>query len=80
MAEALADEQVLAREMIIEVKHPERGTLREVASPVKTPGAITAPTPAPKLGQHTDDILRELLGYDAGRITQLHASGAFGRL
>ncbi len=78
MAEALADEQVLAREMIVEVKHPERGTLREVASPVKTPGAITAPTPAPKLGQHTDDILRELLGYDAGRITQLHASGAFG--
>ena len=80
MAEALADEQVQAREMIIEVKHPERGTLREVASPVKTPGAITTPAPAPKLGQHTDDIVRELLGYDAGRITQLHASGAFGRL
>ena len=78
MAEALADEQVRAREMIIEVKHPERGTLREVASPVKTPGAITAPAPAPKLGQHTDEVLRELLGYASSRIAALRATGAFG--
>ena len=79
MAEALADEQVRAREMIIEVKHPERGTLREVASPVKTPGAITAPAPAPKLGQHTDEVLRELLGYASSRIAALRTAGAFGR-
>ena len=67
VAEALEDEQVLAREMIIEVKHPELGTLREVASPVKTPGAITSPAPAPKLGQHTDEVLSGL-GYAAGDI------------
>ncbi len=80
VAQALEDEQVRAREMIIEVKHPELGTLREVASPVKTPGAITAPTPGPKLGQHTDEILRALLGYDPARIASLRASGAFGRV
>lgn len=78
--EALEDEQVQAREMIIEVKHPELGTLREVASPVKTPGAITTPAPAPKLGQHTDDVLRELLGYDERRIARLREAGAFGRV
>jgi len=79
MAQALADEQVRAREMIIEVKHPARGTLREVASPVKTEGAITAPTPAPALGQHTDDLLRDLLAYAPSRIAALRASGIFGR-
>ena len=79
IAEALEDEQVRAREMIIEVKHPEFGTLREVASPVKTPGAITAPAPAPRLGQHTEEILRDLLHYPAARIAELRASGALGR-
>jgi crotonobetainyl-CoA:carnitine CoA-transferase CaiB-like acyl-CoA transferase len=78
MAEALVDEQVQARDMVIEVRHPERGTLREVASPVKTPGAITSPAPAPKLGQHTDELLRDLLGYDTTRIRALRAGGAFG--
>jgi crotonobetainyl-CoA:carnitine CoA-transferase CaiB-like acyl-CoA transferase len=80
MAQALADDHVRAREMIIEVKHPELGTLREVASPVKTPGAITAPAPAPKLGQHTDELLRDLLGYDGARIAALRGTGAFGRV
>jgi crotonobetainyl-CoA:carnitine CoA-transferase CaiB-like acyl-CoA transferase len=78
VAQALEDEQVRAREMIIEVKHPELGTLREVASPVKTPGAITAPAPAPRLGQHTGELLRELVGYDDARIARLREAGAFG--
>jgi crotonobetainyl-CoA:carnitine CoA-transferase CaiB-like acyl-CoA transferase len=78
LAQALEDEQVRAREMILEVKHPRFGVLREVASPVKTEGAITAPAPAPALGQHTDEILRELLGYAPARIAALRRSGALG--
>jgi crotonobetainyl-CoA:carnitine CoA-transferase CaiB-like acyl-CoA transferase len=78
VAQALDDEQVRARDMIIEVKHPQFGVLREVASPVKTVGAITAPAPAPALGQHTDELLRDLLHYPPERIARLHASGAFG--
>jgi crotonobetainyl-CoA:carnitine CoA-transferase CaiB-like acyl-CoA transferase len=76
--EALADEQVQARDMILEVAHPEFGVLREVASPIKTAGAITHPAPAPALGQHTEEILRDLLGYDVGRIRALRAAGVLG--
>ncbi len=78
IAEALADEQVAARDMIVEVKHPRFGVLREVGSPVKTEGAAPNLSPAPALGQHTDEILRTLLQYDPARIAALRASGALG--
>ena len=71
VAQALEDEQVRARDMLIEVKHPQFGVLREVASPVKTAGAITNPAPAPALGQHTEELLRELLHYPPDRIARL---------
>jgi len=77
VAEALEDEQVRAREMIVEVKHPAFGVLREVASPVKTAGT-PPPTRAPALGEHTEEILRELLQYDSDRVAALRASGALG--
>ena len=64
--------------MLIEVKHPQFGVLREVGSPVKTPGAITTPAPAPALGQHTEPLLRALLHYSPERIAALRASGALG--
>jgi crotonobetainyl-CoA:carnitine CoA-transferase CaiB-like acyl-CoA transferase len=79
VAEALGDEQVLAREMIVEVKHPVFGTLKQVACPIKTDGALPDPAPGPRLGEHTDLILRETLGYSAERIAGLRAAGAFGR-
>ena len=78
IAQALEDEQVRARDMVVEVKHPQLGVLREVASPVKTAGAVTSPAPAPALGQHTEEILRELLQYSAERIAALRAGGALG--
>ncbi|HXD95278.1 MAG TPA: CoA transferase [Candidatus Acidoferrum sp.] len=78
LAQALDDEQVRARGMIVEVEHPELGTLREVASPVRTAGTVPCVASAPRLGQHTDEILRGLLQYDPARIAALHASGALG--
>ena len=78
MLETLTDEQVLAREMIIEVEHPAFGAIREVATPIKTDGAVTRPAPGPALGEHTDHIARDILGYDAERIAALRACGAFG--
>jgi crotonobetainyl-CoA:carnitine CoA-transferase CaiB-like acyl-CoA transferase len=78
VAQALADEQVRAREMIVEVKHPTFGPLRQVASPVKTAGAVAPTAPAPRLGQHTDEVLTDLLHYPPDRIAALRASGALG--
>ena len=78
IAQALADEQILARDMIVEVKHPRFGVLREVGTPVKTAGASPNLTPAPALGQHTEEILTSLLRYDAARVAALRASGALG--
>jgi len=76
--QALGDEQVRARDMIVEVAHPEFGTLKEVRSPVRTEGEIREPVRAPRLGEHTDLILRDVLGYGAGTIARLRADGVIG--
>jgi crotonobetainyl-CoA:carnitine CoA-transferase CaiB-like acyl-CoA transferase len=65
------DPQVQAREMVVDVEHPTAGPTRAIGLPVKlsaTPGRIRRP--APTLGQHTDEILREL-GLDAEAILAL---------
>ena len=54
--------------MIVEVDHPEFGRLREVRSPIRTAGEIRTPSRAPKLGEHTDAILSEILQYSASTI------------
>ncbi|MBI4592873.1 MAG: CoA transferase [Candidatus Rokubacteria bacterium] len=77
--QALADPQVRQRGVILEVEHPVFGTIREVASPIRTEGAISAPAPAPALGQHTEQVLRDVLRYPPDRIQALRASGALGR-
>lgn len=77
--QALADEQVRARGMIVEVEHPVYGVIREVASPIKTAGAGATAAPAPGLGEHTEAILHGLLGYSPERISALRGAGAFGR-
>jgi len=76
--QALADPQVLARDMIVEVEHPEFGTLRQVRSPVRTEGEIRQPRRAPRLGEHTDSILRDVLGYGDGTIARLRSAGVIG--
>jgi crotonobetainyl-CoA:carnitine CoA-transferase CaiB-like acyl-CoA transferase len=76
--QALADPQVLARDMIVEVEHPDFGPLKEVRSPVRTDGEIRHPARAPRLGEHTDQILREILSYGDGTIARLRATGVIG--
>ena len=55
------DPHTQAREMVVEMEHPEAGTVYGLGIPIKlsaTPGSIRRP--APLLGQHTDEILAEL--------------------
>jgi len=73
--EALADPQVLARDMVIEMPHPTAGVVRLVGSPLKlseTPAAYVRHPPL--LGEHTDEVLAEL-GYDADEVRSLRQHG-----
>jgi CoA:oxalate CoA-transferase len=75
IAQAAALPQVRAREMLVEVDHPQIGRLPLANTPVKlsrTPGGITGPSPA--LGQHTDEVLGRLLGLAHGEIQRLRAA------
>lgn len=67
---------VLARNMVTEIEHPTCGPMKMVNTPVKfsysEPGIRSPP---PLLGQHTDELLRELLGADESEIKQLRGNG-----
>ena len=75
--EVCESEHLKARGMILRLKHPKAGEIRVMGIPIKlhgTPGGIT--TPPPVLGQHTDEVLRRVLGLDRKAIAQLRAEGA----
>jgi len=67
--------QVEAREMLIHMEHPTIGDLPLVGSPLKfsdTP--VEYKLPPPRLGEHTEDVLKELLGYSNEKIADLKSS------
>ncbi len=79
LAEVVEHPQVRARGSMVEMNHPSAGRVRIVGVPVRlsaTPGSVR--TPSPTLGQHTDEVLREL-GWDANEIDALRAAGALGK-
>lgn len=70
------DPQVIANDYVVDFDHPTHGATRYVGVPVgfsETPGSVRAP--APELGQHTELILTDLLGYDWDRVAALRESG-----
>lgn len=69
--EVVADPQVQARDMVVEMRHPVHGTVTQFGQPIKlsaTPGTIR--TVAPYSGEHTDQVLGEL-GVSAADIRSL---------
>jgi formyl-CoA transferase len=76
LEEVYANPQVMARELQVDLPHPSGGTARMVRSPMNlsaTPARCD--TPPPTLGQHTDEVLRELLGREDGEIALLRTRG-----
>jgi len=76
LAEVFADPHVQARNMVNTWQHPYQQDVRLVASPLKlsrTP--VRQDHPPPQLGQHTTQLLQEVLGYDMSHIEQLKNKG-----
>jgi crotonobetainyl-CoA:carnitine CoA-transferase CaiB-like acyl-CoA transferase len=82
LEEALESDLVREREMVVELEQPgATGPVRALGVPIKlsaTPGDVHR-LPAPGLGEHTEEVLREA-GLDEDRIAQLVSSGAAGTL
>lgn len=76
LGEVVEDPQVRHRGMIVEIEHPEAGVVRTVNFPIKfseTHASIRKP--APLLGQHSDEVLTQLLGYGKDELEDLRMSG-----
>jgi crotonobetainyl-CoA:carnitine CoA-transferase CaiB-like acyl-CoA transferase len=74
--QAVRDPQIVARDMIVDVRLASGETIRMPGNPVKLSEAgEVAFTPPPRLGEQTDAVLRDWLGYDAGRIASLRSAG-----
>jgi crotonobetainyl-CoA:carnitine CoA-transferase CaiB-like acyl-CoA transferase len=78
ISEALLDPQVAARGLVVEADHPVYGTVKTLASPVRVGTSFATPVRAPQRGEHTEQVLLDVLGMDAGDIENHEAAGAFG--
>ncbi len=71
------DEHVRGRDMYVELDHPQRGKWYNVGMPIKLSESPAVIRRSPLLGEHTDEVLKEVLGYDAAQIEKLKTAGAF---
>jgi len=77
VAEAFASEEALARGAVTAASDPRLRQVRMVRSPLRMAGSPTAePVAPPTLGQHTSEVLRDVLDYSADRIAELEREGA----
>ena len=79
VGEAMRSPEARERRLVTRIPHPTVGWVPNMALPIRysrTP--VADPVAAPTVGQHTAEVLRETLGYDAARIARLAEAGAFG--
>jgi len=79
VGEAIRSPEARERQLVTRIPHPQTGWVPNVTLPIRysrTP--IVDPVAAPAVGQHTSEVLRDLLGYDDDRLVRLAEAGAFG--
>jgi formyl-CoA transferase len=76
MKELAEDQSLRATGTIVEVEHPVRGAYLSVGNPIKLSASPSDVLRSPLLGEHTDEVLSEVLGYSAEEIAAIKASGA----
>ena len=73
------DEHVKLRAMYVELDHPHRGTWHNVGMPIKLSASPAQIERSPLLGEHTEQILRDVLGYADAEIAAMRDAGAFSK-
>ena len=73
------DDHVKLREMYVELDHPQRGKWYNLGCPIKLSDSPVEVKRSPLLGEHSEEILGDVLGYDNGEIDELKAAGALTR-
>ena len=76
MKELAEDQSLRATGTVVEVDHPTRGKYLSVGNPIKLSDSPTVVERSPLLGEHTVEILSQVLGYSEDEIAALKASGA----
>ena len=71
------DEHIRGRDMYVELDHPQRGKWWNVGMPIKLSASPAKIERSPLLGEHTDEVLKDVLGYDEAKVTALKSAGAF---
>jgi formyl-CoA transferase len=80
MKEIAEDEALRATGTIVEVDHPTRGKYLSVGNPIKLSNSKTEVTRSPLLGEHTEEILKDVLGYNDNEVAEIENSGAVGQV
>jgi len=76
MKEIAEEPSLRATGTVVEVDHPTRGAYLTVGNPIKLSDSIADVRRSPLLGEHTDEILRKVLGYSDKEVAEIKASGA----
>jgi formyl-CoA transferase len=71
------DEHVRGRDMWVELDHPQRGKWFNVGMPIKLSASPAVIKRSPTLGEHTEEVLKSVLGYEDSKISALKQAGAF---
>jgi formyl-CoA transferase len=71
------DEHVRGREMYVELDHPQRGKWYNVGMPIKLSASPAVIKRSPTLGEHTEEVLKDVLGWNDADIAVKKQAGAF---
>ncbi len=74
--ELINEQSLMDTNTVVEVSHPVRGSYKSIGNPIKLSASPANVKRSPLLGEHTDEVLSSVLGYDASEIENFRKAGA----